>query len=163
MKCLAFALVLVLSLLGFHVQAQPLKSFSLRRDHSCRPRESKLHGPQLYAVSGPEGRGYPRHGPPGAASGVSEFYAPVFQLFPSAGLKRTLSDQHESTLSLSRRIDRAPYSQLNPFREIMDRAKPEGGNPELVSQTSDNVELNHTFRQKYSLNLSYSFTSDPLI
>ncbi|OUJ71381.1 outer membrane beta-barrel protein [Hymenobacter crusticola] len=86
-----------------------------------------------------------------------------FQLFPSAALKRQFSEQHETSLSLSRRIDRPSYRQLNPFRVIIDKTTSGGGNPYLRPQTSYNLELTHTFQQKYSLGLSYSLTSQPLI
>ncbi|GAB2782941.1 hypothetical protein HNQ93_002239 [Hymenobacter luteus] len=86
-----------------------------------------------------------------------------FQLFPSAAVKRTFSEQHETSLSLSRRIDRPSYGQLNPFRVIIDKTTSGAGNPDLRPQTSYNVELTHTYRQKYSLGLSYSLTSRPLI
>src|SRR6476661_912353 len=86
-----------------------------------------------------------------------------FQLFPSAAIKRTLSEKHEVALSLSRRIDRPSYNSLNPFRQFIDRTTLQGGNPELLPQTSYNLELTHTFKQSYSLALSYSITSNPMI
>jgi len=86
-----------------------------------------------------------------------------FQLFPSAAIKRTFSDKHETSVSLSRRIDRPSYGSLNPFRQFIDRTTQYGGNPELRPQTSYNVELTHTFKQKYSLGLSYSLTSNPMV
>ncbi|GAB3726887.1 outer membrane beta-barrel family protein [Hymenobacter agri] len=92
-----------------------------------------------------------------------DFMRNYFQLFPSAAVKRQLSDNHELALSLSRRIDRPSYGQLNPFRQIIDRTTFGSGNPTLLPQTSYNVELTHTFRQKYSLGLSYSRTTNPLI
>ncbi|MBF9237826.1 TonB-dependent receptor [Hymenobacter sp. BT683] len=92
-----------------------------------------------------------------------DFTRNYFQLFPSAAIKRTLSENHELAMSLSRRIDRPSYGQLNPFREIIDKTTFGSGNPELLPQTSYNLELTHTFRQKYSAGLTYSLTSDPLI
>ncbi|SFQ02155.1 TonB-dependent receptor [Hymenobacter arizonensis] len=92
-----------------------------------------------------------------------DFTRNYFQLFPSAAVKRKLSETHELDLSLSRRIDRPGYQQLNPFRQLIDRTTSGGGNPELLPQTSYNVELTHTFKQKYSAGLSYSRTSDPII
>ena len=86
-----------------------------------------------------------------------------FQLFPSAAVKRTFSDKHETSLSLSRRIDRPSYGQLNPFRTYIDATTFGAGNPNLRPQTSYNFELTHTFQQKYSIGLSYSVTSDPII
>ncbi|GGF18082.1 outer membrane beta-barrel protein [Hymenobacter cavernae] len=92
-----------------------------------------------------------------------DFSRHYFQLFPSAAIKRTFSKLHETSLSLSRRIDRPSYRQLNPFREIIDKTTFGSGNPTLRPQTSYNVELTHTFKQKYNLGLSYSITSLPLI
>ncbi|HEX8426530.1 TonB-dependent receptor [Hymenobacter sp.] len=86
-----------------------------------------------------------------------------FQFFPSAALKRTFTDKHETSLSLSRRIDRPSYGQLNPFRSYIDATTYGAGNPNLRPQTSYNFELTHTYKQKYSLGVSYSITSDPII
>ncbi|GAB3844719.1 outer membrane beta-barrel family protein [Hymenobacter terrigena] len=92
-----------------------------------------------------------------------DFTRNYFQLFPSAAIKRQFSENHELALSLSRRIDRPSYGQLNPFRQIIDRTTFGSGNPTLLPQTSYNFELTHTFRQKYSAGLSYSRTTNPLI
>jgi ferric enterobactin receptor len=93
----------------------------------------------------------------------NDFTRNYFQLFPSAAIKRQLSDNHELAVSLSRRIDRPSYGQLNPFRQIIDRTTFGSGNPTLLPQTSYNVEITHTFKQKYSAGLSYSRTTNPLI
>ncbi|MBF9140666.1 TonB-dependent receptor domain-containing protein [Hymenobacter properus] len=92
-----------------------------------------------------------------------DFKRNYFQLFPSAAIKRQFSENHELAVSLSRRIDRPGYQQLNPFRQLIDRTTSQGGNPNLLPQTSYNVELTHTFKQKYSLGLSYSRTSAPIV
>ncbi|WP_082318111.1 outer membrane beta-barrel protein [Hymenobacter sp. DG25A] len=86
-----------------------------------------------------------------------------FQLFPSAALKQTINEKNEVSLSMSRRIDRPNYSQLNPFRYIIDPTTSGSGNPNLRPQTSYNVELTHTLLQKFSTGLSYSITKDPMI
>ncbi|TGE28812.1 TonB-dependent receptor domain-containing protein [Hymenobacter metallicola] len=96
----------------------------------------------------------------GVEPGFSRNY---FQLFPSAALKHTFTDKHETAVSLSRRIDRPSYGQLNPFRSYIDATTYGAGNPNLRPQTSYNVELTHTYRQKYSIGVSYSRTSDPII
>ncbi|MBJ6109752.1 TonB-dependent receptor [Hymenobacter sp. BT523] len=92
-----------------------------------------------------------------------DFKRNYFQLFPSAAIKRQFTENHELAVSLSRRIDRPGYQQLNPFRQLIDRTTSQGGNPNLLPQTSYNVELTHTFKQKYSLGLSYSRTSNPIV
>ncbi|WP_236704967.1 outer membrane beta-barrel protein [Hymenobacter sp. AT01-02] len=95
--------------------------------------------------------------------GDARFIRRYAQLFPSAALKQTFNDQHEVAVSLSRRIDRPSYQQLNPFRIIVDPTTFEAGNPGLRPQTSYNVELTHTFKQKFSTGVSYSITRNPLI
>ena len=42
------------------------------------------------------------------------------QLFPSVFVKQPLSKNHDLGISLSRRIDRPTYNQLNPFRAYID-------------------------------------------
>jgi outer membrane receptor protein involved in Fe transport len=90
------------------------------------------------------------------------FRRDYYQLFPSAALKYTLNERHETSLSLSRRINRPGYGQLNPFRFIIDPATSGKGNPNLRPETSYNTEANYTFRQKYTAGLSYSLTQDPI-
>jgi outer membrane receptor for ferrienterochelin and colicin len=85
-----------------------------------------------------------------------------YQLFPSAALKYTPSEQNEVAMSLSRRINRPSYGQLNPFRFIIDPATSGKGNPNLRPETSYNMEVNYTFKQKYTAGLSYSVTKDPI-
>ncbi|MCC2545036.1 TonB-dependent receptor [Hymenobacter sp. BT175] len=91
-----------------------------------------------------------------------EFTRNYYQLFPSAAAKYSFSDKNETSASLSRRIDRPSYGQLNPFRSYIDATTYGAGNPELRPQTSYNVELTHTFRQKYSVGLAYSRTDNPI-
>ncbi|UYZ64298.1 TonB-dependent receptor [Hymenobacter weizhouensis] len=86
-----------------------------------------------------------------------------FQLFPSLSVRRPLSERHELALSLSRRIDRPTYNQLNPFRSYVDPTSYRTGNPVLWPQTSTQVELTHTFRQKLSTALSYTRYARPIV
>ncbi|TYZ08037.1 TonB-dependent receptor [Hymenobacter lutimineralis] len=94
---------------------------------------------------------------------TQRFSRHYFQLFPSAAVKHTFSDKHELAVSLSRRIDRPSYGQLNPFRSYIDITTYGAGNPALLPQTSYNAEVTHTFQQKYSVGLSYAVTSNPIV
>ena len=85
------------------------------------------------------------------------------QLFPSASLKYTFSPRHELTLALSRRLDRPGYDQLNPFRIYLNATTYRSGNPALLPQTSYNAEVTHTYRQKYTVGLSYGNTQNPIL
>ena len=112
--------------------------------------QAGLRGEQTNAVGRPE-------------ANLPAFDRHYFQLFPSAAVKHTFSDKNETSLSLSRRIDRPSYGQLNPFRSYINPTTYGAGNQNLRPQTSYNVELTHTFRQKYSLGLSYAVTANPIV
>lgn len=90
----------------------------------------------------------------------SAFSRNYFQFFPSAFVNYTVSDNHLLGISLSRRIDRPNYQQLNPFRAFVDPTTYRAGNPFLLPQLTYSAELTHTFRQRISTNLSYSSTKD---
>ena len=81
-------------------------------------------------------------------------------LFPSALAAYTFSDRNEWSFSVSRRIDRPSYGQLNPFKFFLDPTTYREGNPYLDPQTSWNYELTHTFLQKFSTTFGYSKTLD---
>ncbi|QJW89475.1 TonB-dependent receptor [Spirosoma taeanense] len=95
--------------------------------------------------------------------GDSSFTRHYTQLFPSAAIKQTLNKTHELNLTLSRRINRPSYNQLNPFRIIIDPTTAGSGNPNLRPETSYNLELTHTFKGTFSTGLSYSRTTLPMI
>ncbi|GAB4024515.1 outer membrane beta-barrel protein [Spirosoma koreense] len=95
--------------------------------------------------------------------GNAGFERHYFQLFPSVFVKRTLSKTHDMSLSLSRRIDRPTYNQLNPFRAYIDATTYFSGNPSLFPQSSYNIELTHTYKQKFITSISYSRTDQPII
>ncbi|MEZ0609451.1 TonB-dependent receptor domain-containing protein [Fibrella sp. WM1] len=95
--------------------------------------------------------------------GDSSFTRRYGQLFPSAAIKHTLSKNHELNLTLSRRINRPSYGQLNPFRTIIDPTTSGSGNPNLQPETSYNLELTHTFKGTFSTGLAFSQTTRPMI
>jgi outer membrane receptor protein involved in Fe transport len=82
------------------------------------------------------------------------------RLFPSAAVQRTINQSHTLGISLSRRIQRPNYDQLNPFRYYMDPSTFTEGNPFLVPEISYSAELSHTFKQRFVTSLSYSRTKD---
>ncbi|WP_375437971.1 TonB-dependent receptor domain-containing protein [uncultured Hymenobacter sp.] len=94
--------------------------------------------------------------------GSASFSRRYLQFFPSLSLRRTISDTHETGFSLSRRLDRPTYNQLNPFRFYVDPTTYQAGNPYLLPQTSYNAELTHTYH-KVTLGLSYSYTDKPIV
>jgi hypothetical protein len=84
-----------------------------------------------------------------------------FQLFPSAFVNYKLKKDQTIGLSVSRRIDRPGYSQLNPFLFLIDVTTYATGNPGLQPQFTWSYELNYTLRN-INLSLSYSRTDNPM-
>ena len=60
-------------------------------------------------------------------------------LFPTLFINHTLSKNHATRYSYSRRIDRPNYGQLNPFVFYLDPYTYEEGNPNLQPQFTDNI------------------------
>ena len=63
---------------------------------------------------------------------------------------------------MARRIDRPGYGQVNPLRTYLDGTSYSLGNPGLRAQTSYNIELSHTYRQKFSTVLVCAQTTQPI-
>jgi hypothetical protein len=82
-----------------------------------------------------------------------------FQLFPSAYFNYHLKPEHTIGVSVSRRIDRPGYSQLNPFLFLIDVTTYATGNPGLLPQLTWSYELSYTMKN-LSFTLGYSHTKD---
>ncbi|MDX5419039.1 MAG: TonB-dependent receptor [Hymenobacteraceae bacterium] len=85
------------------------------------------------------------------------------QLFPSAAMSYTLNKKHDLGVSVSRRINRPSYNQLNPFKNFLDPSTYSAGNPFLKPELSYSFELTHTFDQRFITKLSYSQTTDVMV
>ncbi len=83
-------------------------------------------------------------------------------LFPSAFLTYKFSDNNQTKLSYSRRIDRPGYQQLNPFKYFIDPYNYQQGNESLKPQFTHSFEVMHTFKQAYSVSVRYSYTTDAM-
>lgn len=79
------------------------------------------------------------------------------QLFPSAYFNYTIKEGQRIGVSVSRRIDRPNYSQLNPFLFLIDVTTYATGNPSLLPQFTWAYELNYTIKN-INLTLGYSHT-----
>ena len=93
----------------------------------------------------------------------TRFERHYLQLFPSASVQRTFGERHALTLALSRRIDRPAYGQVNPLRSYADVTAYRSGNPALHPQTSYNLEISHTYRQKFVATLALARTDQPIV
>lgn len=82
-----------------------------------------------------------------------------FKLFPSAFFNYKLKEDETLGVSVSRRIDRPGYSQLNPFLFQIDPSIYGTGNPFLKAQMTWSYEMSYT-RKNLSFTLGYSHTTD---
>jgi hypothetical protein len=97
---------------------------------------------------------------PDTASTFSRNYT---QLFPSLALQRHIDPQNDLGLTLSRRIERPNYEQLNPSPYYLDPTTYKAGYPYLNPALSYSSELSYTYKQKFITTLGYSRTSAPIV
>jgi iron complex outermembrane recepter protein len=85
------------------------------------------------------------------------------KFFPSAFFNYNASEKNSFGLSVSRRLDRPSYKQLNPFRFYINNSTYSVGNPYLQPQFTYSFELSHTYNQKITTTLSYSITKNNIL
>lgn len=82
-----------------------------------------------------------------------------FQLFPSAFFNYKIKEDQTLGISVSRRIDRPGYSQLNPFLFLIDVTTYATGSPGLMPQLTWSYELSYTLKS-LNFTLGYSHTKN---
>lgn len=82
------------------------------------------------------------------------------KLFPTIYFSYNASDDHTFSLDYSTRIGRPSYHYLNPFRIVSNPYVYTQGNPFLQPSFSNNIELDHTYKDKIVTNISYYKLSD---
>lgn len=87
------------------------------------------------------------------------FDSSYFQLFPSAFFNYKIKEEQTLGVSVSRRIDRPGYNQLNPFLFLIDVTTYATGRPGLLPQLTWSYELSYTVKS-ISFTLGYSHTKD---
>jgi outer membrane receptor protein involved in Fe transport len=83
--------------------------------------------------------------------------------FPFLLLKYTLNPSQNLALSVTRRVTRPTYPQLNPYISMIDQLTYESGNKYLKPEVIDKIEINHSWtKEKFDLksNLYFSTTKD---
>ena len=68
----------------------------------------------------------------------------IFSVYPSAFFTYKPSDKNQWQFSYSRRVDRPGIQQVNPIREWSTPLITSVGNPDLVPQFTNSLELNYT-------------------
>ena len=74
-------------------------------------------------------------------SSGDNFINNYFLLFPSASITRNLSNNRQIQLSYSRRVNRPRTRSLNPFPSLADPRNIRVGNPRLLPETINSLEL----------------------
>ena len=82
-----------------------------------------------------------------------------FQLFPSAFFNYKLKEDKTVGVSVSRRISRPGYSQLNPFLFLIDVTTFATGSPGLLPQLTWSYELSYTVKN-LSFTLGYNHSTN---
>jgi outer membrane receptor protein involved in Fe transport len=82
-----------------------------------------------------------------------------FRLFPSAFFNYKLKQEQTLGISVSKRIDRPGYSDLNPFLFQIDPSIYGTGNPFLKPQMTWSYEMSYTIRS-LNFTVGYSHTTD---
>jgi len=77
------------------------------------------------------------------------------QLFPNLAFQYHLNKKNDLGITLSRRIERPDYQQLNPFKYYIDKTTYREGYPYLNPASYYSAELTHTYRQRFVTTLSY--------
>ena len=82
------------------------------------------------------------------------------QLFPSLAVQDHLNPNNDVGLTVSRRIERPGYDDLNPYVFFVDPSTYKTGNPYLNPALTYAAELSHTYKQRLITTLSYSQTDN---
>ncbi|WP_167443734.1 TonB-dependent receptor [Chryseobacterium elymi] len=78
------------------------------------------------------------------------------KLFPSLSVEQKMGDNHKMNVSLSRRINRPAYADLNPVKWFVDPYFYFTGNPHLVPEIAWVYQVNYSFKKKYIFSLAYN-------
>ncbi|WP_176885053.1 outer membrane beta-barrel protein [Dyadobacter soli] len=78
------------------------------------------------------------------------------KLFPSIFLNYKVNDKNAFVLMAVRRINRPNYQMLNPFVFYKDQYTYTAGNPHLIPQYQDRVELKYQHKSFLNMGLSYN-------
>lgn len=78
------------------------------------------------------------------------------KLFPSLSIEQKIGDSHKLDISLSRRINRPAYADLNPVKWFVDPYFYFTGNPRLIPEIAWVYQINYSLKKKYIISLAYN-------
>ncbi len=80
-------------------------------------------------------------------------------VFPTLFIQYAPNEKNQFGLMMVRRIDRPSYQDQNPFVYVLDAFNSEVGNPFLLPQFSNNIQLSYTYLNNTTAKIIYSQTS----
>lgn len=83
-------------------------------------------------------------------------------IFPTAFMRYELTKKSSIRLAYSRRINRASYQDLNPFQFVFDNYTTESGNPFLLPEMTQALELSWVFDQLLNISTGFSSTRNTM-
>jgi len=86
-----------------------------------------------------------------------------FQLFPNLNFNYKKSENHDFQMSLSRRINRPDFFDLNPTRIYRDQFYYQQGNPLLLPTYANKVELSYNYKSSFSTSIAYTYQENFLL
>lgn len=82
-------------------------------------------------------------------------YKNYYNLFPTAHIRYDITKEHSMQISYSRRVSRPSIWQLNPFLNVSDKQNYRCGNPDLMPEFVNSLELGYLMTiKKSSFNLT---------
>jgi hypothetical protein len=92
----------------------------------------------------------------------SSFTRTYNNLFPTVFMLYRLDSvgNHQMGLSVGRRINRPDYQSMNPFTYPLDRFTLYSGNPYLQPTFSQNIELSHTYKNRFTTAFEFTYVKD---
>lgn len=92
----------------------------------------------------------------------SSFTRTYNNLFPTIFMLYRLDSlgTHQMGLSVGRRINRPDYQSMNPFTYPLDRFTLYSGNPYLQPTFSQNIELSHTYKDRFTTAFEFTYVTN---
>ncbi len=92
----------------------------------------------------------------------SSFKRTYNSLFPTLFILYQIDStgKHQLGLSVGRRINRPDYQAMNPFTYPMDRFTLYAGNPYLQPSFSQNIEVSHTYKGRFTTAFEFTYMKD---
>ncbi|UNY99754.1 TonB-dependent receptor [Zhouia spongiae] len=78
-----------------------------------------------------------------------------FELFPTANVSYSPSENHQYSVMYKRSLERPKYSSLNPYRYYSNENQYISGNPRLTRAIDNKIAFDYTYKGKYIFSLYY--------